>query len=261
MCIRVAVVTCSRCKKPGCRDQNCFARNKSIEKLPFLEHEHRDCSLHRTNQQDNRAYIVQRRWSKHCTSHHHRCGQANGRRDFDPTSTTLVDAYNLQLISAFSSQPHRVLRSSTPAHIFYCCISASSRSTATSSSTSSVIFSSSASSRSTSSATARASSSPPEGIGYSFIATSSNDINTKAIHFPLATNKHSVDNQHFEGTCFRGVWYISSKEGPNGHDYANSSTYNVEIRLQRQRLLHQRLQEQHMCKNILVQSLIDTVRT
>ena len=166
------------------------------------------------------------------TPHQQRCWRT-------PTAL-LHHRHRLQLTSyIFSSQLHRVLPSST----------------------SSTIFSSPASWCSTSTTTAGASSSPPEGIGYSFIATSSNDINTKAIHFPLATNKHSVDNQHFEGTCFREVWYISSKEGPNGHDYANSSTYNVEIRLQRQRLLHQRLQEQHMCKNILVQSLIDTVRT
>ena len=61
------------------------------------------------------------------------------------------------------------------------------------------------------------------------------------INFPQVTNKHCIGNQLLDGTCFRGVWYSSSKEGPTDHDYANSSTcINVELRLIQQRLLHQR---------------------
>ena len=54
--------------------------------------------------------------------------------------------------------------------------------------------------------------------------------------------QHSIDNQLLEGACFQGVRYDSSKEGPNGHYYANSSTYiKMEQRLLQQGLLYQRL--------------------
>ena len=76
--------------------------------LPFLAHTHAWCSLHRTNQQDNSAYIVQRRRSKNGTSRHHRFGQLNGQRHIDPTSAPLVDAYSPVAPS-----------SSSPAHIRY----------------------------------------------------------------------------------------------------------------------------------------------
>ena len=110
---------CSFCKKPGFRGQNCFARNQSIGKLPFLAHKHAWCSLHRTNQHDNSAYIVQRRGSKDGTSRHHRFGQQNGQRNVDPTSATLLaDAYSPAASSA-----------SSPANILYFFIAASSRST------------------------------------------------------------------------------------------------------------------------------------
>ena len=115
--LRVAVVICSHCKRSGYRGQNYFVSNKSIGKLHFLAHKHAWCSLHRTNQHDNSAYIVQRRESQHGTSRHHRFGQQNGQRNFDPTSTTLVDAYS----PAASS-------SSSPAHISYFFITVSSRS-------------------------------------------------------------------------------------------------------------------------------------
>ena len=113
-----SIVICSRCKKPGYLSQICFARNKSMGKLPFLAHKHAWRSLHRTSQHDNSAYINQRRGSKHGTSRHHRFGQQNGQRNFDPTSTTLVDAYS----------PAASSSSSSPAHISYFFFAASSRS-------------------------------------------------------------------------------------------------------------------------------------
>ena len=66
---------------------------------------------------------------------------------------------------------------------------------------------------------------PPDEIGYYCIATSSNKVNTKTIHFSIA-DKHSIDNQRFEVTCFRHVWYSNSKEG--------------QLRLRQQQYLHQR---------------------
>ena len=88
--------------------------------ITFLAHRDAWCSLHRTNQHDNSAYIVQQRGSKHGTSRHHRFGQQNGQRNFDPTSTTLVDADSHAAPSSSSS---------SPAHISHVFIAASSRST------------------------------------------------------------------------------------------------------------------------------------
>ena len=120
MRIRVAVAICSHCEKPAYRDHNRFASNKSIGKSLFVSHKHSSCSLHQTGKHDFSTYIGQRRGSKCGTSRHHRLGQQNSQRNFDPTSTTLVDTYS----PAASS-------SSSPANMFYFVIAASSRSTAT----------------------------------------------------------------------------------------------------------------------------------
>ena len=68
-----------------------IVRNGMITNYLSL-HTHAWCSLHRTNQHDNSAYIVQRRRSKNGTSRHHRFGQLNGQRHIDPTSAPVVDA-------------------------------------------------------------------------------------------------------------------------------------------------------------------------
>ena len=239
MCIRVysSIVICSYCEKPDYRGQIFFARNKSIRKLPFLAHKHAWCSLHRTNQHDNSPYIVQRRGSKHGTSRHHRFGQQNGQRNFDPTSTTLVDACS----------PAASSSSSSLAHIISFFIAASSRSTIIIDSsthlsfhlssiafygywsTSSAIFSSPASSCSASTTTITAgASSPPDGIGYSFIATSSNDINTKPIYFPLLTISPSAIN-FLKAPVLEGYRTEAARRGQHGHDHANCSTcINIE---------------------------------
>ena len=90
ICIRVAVI-CSHCKRPSYRGRNFIVRNGRITNYLSL-HTHAWCSLHRTNQHDNSAYIVQRRRSKNGTSRHHRFGQLNGQRHIDPTSAPVVDA-------------------------------------------------------------------------------------------------------------------------------------------------------------------------
>ena len=118
---------CSPCKKPGYRGQNYVVRNRSIGKLPFLGHNNAWCGLHRTNQHDNTAYIVQWWRSKHGSNRYHRFGQQSGKRKCDTKSTTLVDDYG----SAASL-------SSFPAHISYFFITASSRSVDTSSNSSAI---------------------------------------------------------------------------------------------------------------------------
>ena len=126
--------------------------------------------------------------------------------------------------------------SSSPAHIIYYFLAASSHSTINVYhrsfiafygywSTSSGIFSSPASSCFTFTTifTAGASSSPPEGIGYSFIATSSNDINTKPFSFPLLTRSPSTII-FLKAPGFERLGSVAARRGQHGHDYANFST-------------------------------------
>ena len=167
-------MNCSHFKKPGNRDQNCLVRNRSIGKLPLLALKHAWCSLHRTNQHDNISHFVQRWGTKHGTSRHYTAKAPltpyQQRYWWMPTALP-HHRQRLQLTSyIFSSQLHWVLPSST----------------------SSAFVSSPASSCFASTTTADASSSPPKRIGYSFIAGSSNDINTH--HLPTG-NKQALHRQ------------------------------------------------------------------
>ena len=98
-----AVVTCSLCKKPGHRFQNCFKRKGKMsgKKLPPAPRNNSWCSLHNTDRHDNSDCRSQMRDDN--ITRRPRPGQRNGRHYNNrsahantattPISTTQMEAY------------------------------------------------------------------------------------------------------------------------------------------------------------------------
>ena len=173
-----AVVTCSRCKKPGHRFQNCFKRKGTMpgKKTPPTPRTISWCSLHNTDRHDNSDCRSQMRDDN--IIRRPRPGQQNGRHTNNrsahantattPTSTTQMEAY----------VPGVHAPSTTAA--------------ATTAATC------------TSFATSPCPSSPPVGINYSFIAAPPINIAAQPVDFSITADSeassHFIDNQLLPGT-------------------------------------------------------------
>ena len=90
-----AVVTCSHCKKPGHRFENCFKRKGTMSghKPPLTPRKHSWCTLHNTDRHDNSDCRSQKRDDN--TTSRPRPGQQNGRHNNNRsahanTATTLT---------------------------------------------------------------------------------------------------------------------------------------------------------------------------
>ena len=173
-----AVVTCSHCKKPGHRFQNCFKRKGKMsgKKPPPTPRKNSWCSLHNTDRHDNSDCRSQMRDDK--ITRRPRPGQQNGRHNNNHsahanTATTLTSTTQMEAYVPEIPAPSTITAAATTA------------------------------ATSTSFATPSCPPSPPVGIGYSFIAAPPIKIAAQPVNYSMTADSgassHFVDNQLLPG--------------------------------------------------------------
>ena len=172
-----AVVTCSRCKKPGHRFQNCFQRKGKMsgKKPPPTPRKKSSCSLHNTDRHGNsdcRSQIrddnvTRRPCPDQQNGRHNNTCSADTNTATTPTSTTQMEAY-----VPVTHAPSTTAAATTAATC-------------------------------TSSATSPCPNSPPVGIGYSVIAAPPINIAAQPVDFSMTpdsgASSHFVDKQLLPG--------------------------------------------------------------